>query len=180
MGRLNELCLRTVHRNTYHDNTSVLAQRLKTILQATDSTFPRPAKNRPPKQQQLLAQNVRNSAPRPVRSPFPNRIVWKQDDVISQRFYWLSIDPDDIRERALVIATREAQNFDIQSKDVDQITIRFNDAMIDFDQPIKVTSGEKVLYEGRISRSSECVKKTFAERHDPKSVYSAEVVVNLR
>jgi len=115
-----------------------------------------------------------------VRNPFPNRIVWKQDDVVSQRFFWLSIEPSNIRERALVRATRAGQHFDIQSRDVDQVAIRFNDTMIDFDQPIKVTSGQTVLYEGQITRSTACVQKTFAERHDPTSVFSAELVVKLR
>jgi pimeloyl-ACP methyl ester carboxylesterase len=115
-----------------------------------------------------------------VRNPYPQRIVWKQDDVVSDRFYWLSVDPSKIRERALVTATREGQHFDIQSSDLDEITIRLNDAMVDFDQPIRVTSGESVLYHGLVFRSVECLKKTFEERHDPSSIFSAEVVVRLR
>ena len=112
-----------------------------------------------------------------TRDPFPSRIVWKQDDVVQKRFYWLAVEPTDIRERALVIANRDGQTFDIQSQDVDKITLRFNDSMIDFDQPIKITSGESVLFEGKVNRSLECIKKTLSERGDRNSIYSCEVTV---
>ena len=115
-----------------------------------------------------------------TRDPFPSRIVWKQDDVVQKRFYWLAVEPTDIRERALVIANRDGQTFDVQSQDVDKITLRFNDSMIDFDQPIKITSGEKVLFEGKVERSLECIKKTLSERGDRNSIYSSEVTVALR
>jgi hypothetical protein len=114
-----------------------------------------------------------------TRDPFPSRIVWKQDDVVQKRFYWLAVEPTDIRERALVIANRDGQTFDVQSQDVDKITLRFNDSMIDFDQPIKITSGEKVLFEGKVERSLECIKKTLGERGDRSSVYSCEITVAL-
>lgn len=114
-----------------------------------------------------------------TRNPLPTKIVWKQDDVVSKRFYWLSIDPVDIRERALVIATRDGQHVDIQSKDVDQITVRFNDAMIDFEQPVKITSGEQVLFEAKLARNAETIQKTLNERGDHQSIFSAEVTVKL-
>ena len=115
-----------------------------------------------------------------TRNRYPSRIVWKQDDVVEKRFYWLAIEPTDIRERALVIATRDGQQFDVQSEDVDKITLRFNDDMIDFDQPIKITSGKSVLFEGKVNRSRECIKKTLDERGDRTSVYSSEITVTLR
>lgn len=115
-----------------------------------------------------------------TRIPFPTQIVWKQDDVVSKRFYWLAIDPKDVRERALVIAKRDGQHFDIQSQDVDKITLRVNDAMIDFDMPIKITSGELVLFEGKVTRSRDCIQKTLDERGDRVSVYSSEITVELR
>jgi hypothetical protein len=89
------------------------------------------------------------------------------------------VEPTDIRERALVIANRDGQTFDVQSQDVDKITLRFNDFMIDFDQPVKITSGEKVLFEGKLERSLECIQKTLSERGDRTSVYSCEVTVTL-
>jgi poly(3-hydroxybutyrate) depolymerase len=110
----------------------------------------------------------------------PEKIVWKQDDAVRNRFYWLAVEPADVRERALVIATHEGQKFDIQSSDVDRITIRLNDAMIDFEQPIQIASGERMLFEGKVERSLECIQKTLAERGDRQAVYSAEVTVSLK
>lgn len=114
-----------------------------------------------------------------TRDPFPKRIVWKQDDVVENRFYWLAVDPKGIRDRAQVNAKRDGQSFDIVSTDVDQIRIRFNESMIDFDQPIRITSGSVVLFEGKVDRTIEVIAKSLAERGDPKSVFQAEVNVNL-
>ena len=51
--------------------------------------------------------------------------------------------------------------------------------MIDFDQPIRITSGSVVLFEGKVDRTIEVIAKSLAERGDPKSVFQAEVNVNL-
>ena len=114
-----------------------------------------------------------------TRDPFPKRIVWKQDDVVENRFYWMAVDQKDIRDRAQVIANRDGQNIDIVSKDVDQIRIRLNDSMIDFDQSVRITSSSAVLFEGKVDRTIEVIAKSLAERGDPKSVFQAEVNVSL-
>ena len=43
---------------------------------------------------QWMHQNTRNR--------FPKKIVWKQDDVVEPRFYWLSTDPLFLRDRQIV------------------------------------------------------------------------------
>jgi hypothetical protein len=52
--------------------------------------------------------------------------------------------------------------------------------MIDFEQPIQIASGERMLFEGKVERSLECIQKTLAERGDRQAVYSAEVTVSLK
>ena len=114
------------------------------------------------------------------RNTTPTKIVWKQDDVKVSRFYWLGVDPSEVRDRALIVANRDGQTIDLQSTEADRVRILLNDTLIDFDRPIKVTSEGKTLFEGRIERSLAAISKSLQERLDGKFVYSVEVVVSLK
>jgi predicted esterase len=113
------------------------------------------------------------------RNPLPARIVWKQDDVVHSRFYWLAVDPDEVKDRPEVTAVRTDQQIDVTSKDLRRVTVRLNDDLLDLDQPIKVTSGDKVLFSGVVTRTIGALAKTLAERADPQGLFSAEVTVEL-
>ena len=113
------------------------------------------------------------------RNLLPSRIVWKQDDVVENRFYWLAIDPKQIRERAEIVATRANNKIDVQSKDADRVSIRLSDDMVDLELPIMITCGSTTLFQGMVTRSIGNLAKTLAERGDPKAVFCAEVTVSI-
>lgn len=113
------------------------------------------------------------------RNPLPTRIVWKQDDVVHNRFYWLAVDPQDVKDRPEVIASRSGQQIDIAPKGIRRVTVRLKDELVDLDQPVKITSGEKVLFNGPVKRTIGALAKTLAERADPQGMFSAEVGVEL-
>jgi hypothetical protein len=114
------------------------------------------------------------------RNTLPTKIVWKQDDVSHDRFYWLAVTPGSFRGRAEVIAKRNRQKIDIQAKDVDRLTIRLNDRMLDLDKEIVVTSKGKTLFKGHVKRTIAILAKTLTERGDPQDVFSSEIKVDLR
>jgi pSer/pThr/pTyr-binding forkhead associated (FHA) protein len=114
------------------------------------------------------------------RNTTPTKIVWKQDDVKVSRFYWLGVDPTEVRDRALIVANREGQTIDLQSTEADRIRILLNETLIDFDKPVKVMSGGKILFEGRIERTVASISKSLQERLDAAFVYSAEILVSVR
>jgi hypothetical protein len=113
------------------------------------------------------------------RKLLPEKIVWKQDDVTHNRFYWLAVDDKNRHARSEVIATLDGQTIDVSSKQVERLTVRLNDAMLDLDRPITVTSGGKTLFSGKVKRTASVLAKTLAERGDPKGIFHAEVTVDL-
>jgi hypothetical protein len=112
------------------------------------------------------------------RNPFPDKVVWKQDDVTHHRFYWLATESP--KAATLVVARREGATIDVCSDDVPSVSLRLNDDMVDLDQPLRVTCGERVLHEGVVPRTIATLHRTLAERGDPASVFSGEVHVSLR
>jgi hypothetical protein len=55
--------------------------------------------------------------------------------------------------------------------------VRLADGLVDLDKPVKITAGERVLYEGTPPRTIALLAQTLAERGDPACVFSAEVEV---
>jgi len=112
-----------------------------------------------------------------TRNPLPDRIVWRQDDVTHARFYWLAVKPEERRRGVEVRAGLKGQQFDVQTGDIKQLIIRVNDRMLNLDEEVTVTSEKGQLYKGRVRRSIGTLAKTLAERGDPASVFSGEIVV---
>ncbi|CAG8659606.1 11040_t:CDS:1, partial [Dentiscutata heterogama] len=112
-----------------------------------------------------------------TRNPIPDRVVWWQDSVTHDRFFWLELPENQIREHTKVTATRDGQNFDIQTKDYKQVTILLNDTMVDMDSPIKITMGEKVLFEGIVPRTIGAIARSLKRHGDPYLIFTGEVTV---
>ncbi len=112
------------------------------------------------------------------RHPFPQRVVWKQDDVTHTRFYWLAAARQAVRARAEVVAERKGQRVTIQTRDLPQLTIRLNDDMLNLDLPIVVTANDKQVYEGLVERTIATLAASLQERGDPHA-FAAAVTVDI-
>ena len=66
------------------------------------------------------------------RNPYPKKVVWKQDDVTHNRFYWLR-DEKPI-ERSFIVASIEDQLIKIENTTVSDFKMMLNDYLIDMDK----------------------------------------------
>ncbi len=108
-----------------------------------------------------------------TRNVIPERVVWLQDDVTHDRFYWLAVEPGQARERTKIIAHRRASRVTIESSDVDALTILLRDDMLDLDQPVSVTVGDKRVFKAKANRTIANLARTLADRGDPQAIFSA-------
>lgn len=114
------------------------------------------------------------------RDPTPKKVVWNQDDVTHDRFYWLAVPPGRARARSTVIASVEGQEIKIEKAEgVDELIIRLDDRLLDLDKPVKVTSGGKALFEGVAPRTISTLEETLNGPGDPKLAFPAEVAVTI-
>ncbi|HHV43361.1 MAG TPA: alpha/beta hydrolase [Firmicutes bacterium] len=114
-----------------------------------------------------------------TRDPYPSRVVWKQDDVTHTRFYWLGTTPEEARRARMVIANYEGQEVHLERCAVRVLQLRLHDRMLDLDQPIRVTWGKEVLFEGIVARTIEAIASSLEERADPESVCFAELWLEI-
>ena len=114
-----------------------------------------------------------------TRNPLPKQIVWQQDDVAHSSFYWLAMDPKQ-QSRGLVRATLDGQQVTITTESVEQeISVRFNDQMLDFDKPVSVVVNGKEQPAQTLSRTISVLSKSLNERGDRELIFSAELKLSL-
>jgi hypothetical protein len=115
-----------------------------------------------------------------TRDPIPERIVWKQTEVAHDRFYWLAVPAGAGVVDSLVIADRKGQNVEIAKAEmIAKLIVRFDDRMMDLDQPVTVTRNGKVLFSGRVARTIAVMLEALNGCGDPKLTFSAETEIAI-
>lgn len=115
-----------------------------------------------------------------TRDPFPKKIVWMQDDVTHERFYWLGMPEGTAKKGALVVVERSGQTITIQKAEtIKTLIIYLNDDMCDLDKPIKVMYEDKTLFEGKVNRTIQTIAQCLDQRVDPASIFYAQIQVDL-
>ena len=111
------------------------------------------------------------------RDPFPKKVVWKQDDITHNRFYWLKDDQP--RPYGLVIANIKDQVITISEATIFKIIIRLNDDMLNMDEKVKVVFMDKEIFNDYVPRKEEVIFSSIHEYGDPESIYFGEISVSL-
>jgi hypothetical protein len=104
-------------------------------------------------------------------------VVWLQDDVPHERFYWLAVPPDQAVTAAKVVASASGQAITLDATGIDDLKVRLSDALVDLDQPVTISEGATTLFTGSAPRTILVLATTLAERGDPALVFDAEVSV---
>lgn len=114
------------------------------------------------------------------RNPVPKKVVWFQDDVTHDRFYWLAVEPGRASKGLTVIALVDGQEIRIEKAEgVKTLLVRLDDRLLDLDRPVKITAQGKTLFEGTVPRTIANLEKTLAGPGDAKLAFAAEVAVFL-
>lgn len=115
-----------------------------------------------------------------TRNIIPERIVWLQDDVVHDRFYWLSVKPELAKGGQKIVAKRDGNTITIEQSDVPELTILLRDDMVDLDQPVKVIFDGREVFNGKVDRTATQLAATLVSRGDPQAVFSAALPVQLK
>jgi transglutaminase-like putative cysteine protease len=107
------------------------------------------------------------------RDPWPSRVVWRQDDVTHTRFYWLQIAPEDAKTGATVIAEVEGRTIRIETEDVQSLTLRLRDELIDLELPIRVEANGEEVFAGVVQRTADAIAESLEDRADPRTAATA-------
>lgn len=112
------------------------------------------------------------------RQTWPAKIIWKQDDITHDRFYWLKI-PDRTQAKAgqRITARVDGRRILIDGDVPLGTEVRLSDELLDLDQEIQWEIHGRTLTPGRVFRTAESIRRTLEERLDPAAAASAVYVV---
>jgi hypothetical protein len=113
-----------------------------------------------------------------TRNPWPKKLVWLQDDIVHDRFYWLKI-PDKAAAKAgqKIVAAVEGQTIRLEGEVPAKLELRLSDRLLDLDQAVTVTVNGKTVAEGKVPRTAEAIRRSLEERLDPPAAATAVLVL---
>lgn len=109
----------------------------------------------------------------------PDKVVWLQDDVLHERFYWLAVPKGQAKARTKITASRDGNLIEIAECDSEEVQFLLRDAMMDLDQPVTVKSGDRVLFSGKVNRTISTLAETIGDRGDMAAAFPARVLVKM-
>lgn len=114
-----------------------------------------------------------------TRNPMPKRIVWRQDDVLSPRLYWVVMPKAERKAGAEVRASIEGQTITVASESAKSITLLLGDALVDLDRPVEVVFNGKKFSPGspRLARTIGNLARCLETRGDRRMMLPATVTV---
>lgn len=114
-----------------------------------------------------------------TRNPWPKSVVWRQDDVLHRRFYWLALPEGVPAEAGEVVRARvEGQVIRIESRNLREITLWLSDRLLDLDQPVVVRANGKVVHDARVRRRADAAMSSLDGRIDPGLAAPGEITVS--
>ena len=129
-----------------------------------------------------------------TRDPTPDLVIWQQRrnveanvnrkgdpnytfPYVAENHYWIAVD-DLIGDFSRIEARYKDNEIHLQSGQYMTLTVRLNDAMVDFSKPVKIYFNDALVYEGTPVRRLSTMIKTWEEREDPGLIFPAEVRVS--
>lgn len=89
-----------------------------------------------------------------VRNPWPKKVVWVQDDVTHDRFYWLQIPAGAAKPGRKLVATVDGNTISLEGDVPAGTKLHLSDALVDLDQPVVVRVLGEERFAGKVPRSA--------------------------
>ena len=113
-----------------------------------------------------------------MRNPLPDQVVWKQDDVSHDRFYWLGLPKQSKQKQTEITASLKGQEIRIEAtKEADTLLIYLNDTMLSLDMPVTLYYKGEKIFEGKVERNSSDIWQSIRKRGDRKLIFSAHITI---
>ena len=114
------------------------------------------------------------------RNPYPSKIVWRQEEVLHDSFYWVSV-PDGEMARGKEVRLSVSDNvISIDRCDYSRLTFGLNDSIVNLDKPVKVIMNGRTIARKKLVRSRETMERTLHERQDARYAFDSELEVMIK
>ncbi len=110
------------------------------------------------------------------RNPWPKKIVWFQDDVTHDRFYWLRIPEGTAEKGKKITATVTGQGIRLEGDVPKGTRILLSDELLDLDKPVEVTINDQPTRKFEPTRSTKVIREEMKLRLDTAATPTAVII----
>jgi pimeloyl-ACP methyl ester carboxylesterase len=103
---------------------------------------------------------------RHVRDPWPSKIVWVQDDVTHNQFYWLEMPDDSALQGQKVVATVSANEISLEGDVPKGIALHLADPLVNLDLPVTVKINGSQSFKGSVKRTAAVISSSLKANPD--------------
>lgn len=114
------------------------------------------------------------------RMPYPKQIVWRQERVTREHFYWLTAPADEVEQGKTVIANIDGNTINIEQCDYSKLTIYLNDHLVDLDKKVTIRYKGKKIARIKPSRTIAALHSSLNLRNDRSYAFPCIVDVEMK
>ena len=114
------------------------------------------------------------------RMPYPKQIVWRQERVTREHFYWLTAPADEVEQGKTVIANIDGNTINIEQCDYSKLTIYLNDRLVDLDKKVTIRYKGKKIARIKPSRTIAALHSSLNLRNDRSYAFPCIVDVEMK
>lgn len=114
------------------------------------------------------------------RMPYPKQVVWRQERVTREHFYWLTAPADEVEQGKTVIANIDGNTINIEQCDYSKLTIYLNDRLVDLDKKVTIRYKGKKIARIKPSRTIAALHSSLNLRNDRSYAFPCIVDVEMK
>ena len=114
------------------------------------------------------------------RNPWPTHLVWQQESVLKEHFYWISVPRSEMERGKRVEISIDKNVVNILHCDYSSLILRISQELMPLRDNVKVTYQGRILFNGKLKPSVVTFKKTLYQMQDPCMAAPVEIKVNVK
>ena len=114
------------------------------------------------------------------RMPYPKQVVWRQERVTREHFYWLTAPADEVEQGKTVIANIDGNTINIEQCDYSRLTIYLNDRLVNLDKKVTIRYKGKKIARIKPSRTIAALHRSLNLRNDRSYAFPCIVDVEMK
>ena len=115
------------------------------------------------------------------RNPYPEKVIWQQDNRYHEQFYWLWCHNFQPRAGKQIVAeySKKDNSINIIKPYLDAIQVLINDEMLNLNKPVVFMKNGEVLKKIKLDRTIQTIYQSLSVRIDPYYIFSTKVELKL-
>ncbi|MBK1825733.1 transglutaminase domain-containing protein [Haloferula rosea] len=113
-----------------------------------------------------------------TRRTWPKKIVWLQDDVTHDRFYWIELPDGTASKGQRMVATMDGQKISLKGDVPAGTRLLLHDSLLDLDKEIEVTVNDREPRSFQVERTADTIRHALTRRLDPHGAPTGVVTLD--